>query len=187
MGVSKFEFIVRPNLPDLQGKRILELGCNAGVVSIHMARLGAAEVVGIDCERGWAGWREQAAFVKGALEWRCRTSYNVRFIECDMRRLPDLDLGKFDICIALNCIYYIEKEEIRKLPRHIASVSDLFLVQCNTRDHSHLGRRTGPRFIQEALQANGFPAARVDWPWDRPRKGFWPQRYSRPVVVGTKA
>src|SRR5437870_8734770 len=68
MGVSKFEFIVRRNLPDLQGLRILELGCNAGVVSIHMSRLGAFEVVGIDCDRYWPRWKEQAEFVKSALE-----------------------------------------------------------------------------------------------------------------------
>src|SRR4051794_16939927 len=45
MGVSKFEYIVRRNLPDLQGKRVLEIGCNCGLIAIHMARLGAAEVV----------------------------------------------------------------------------------------------------------------------------------------------
>src|SRR5262245_36826591 len=123
MGVSKFDFIVKRNLPDLQGKRILEIGCNAGLVAIHMARLGAAEVVGIDNDAFWPRWREQAQFVKSALEWRCRTTYNVRYHECDMRALPELDLGRFDIVIALNCIYYIEEAEIQHLIHHIAGIA----------------------------------------------------------------
>lgn len=39
-GIGKFDFIVRRNLPDLQGKRILDIGCNVGIIAIQMARLG---------------------------------------------------------------------------------------------------------------------------------------------------
>ncbi len=186
MGVPKFEFIVRRNLPDLQGKRVLELGCNAGVIAIHMTRLGAVEVVGVDCEEGWPHWREQANFVKGALEWRCRTTYNVRYIECDMRRLPELDIGTFDCAIALNCLYYIEEDQIARVVRYLSSVTPHFLVQSNTRDQGHLGRRTDPHFLAQVLRDNGFPTTKIDWPWDRPRGGFWPHRYCRPVIVGRR-
>lgn len=186
-GDSKFDFIVRRNLPDLQGKRILEIGCNAGVISIHIARLGAAEVVGIDCERGWPRWKEQAEFLKSALEWRCRTKYNVRYVECDMVALPEVDLGRFDAVIALNCIYYIQEDQIRRLTHHVASITDHFVVQCNTRDHKGLGRRRHPGFIRSILLESGFPVVNVDWPWDRPRKRFWPQRYCRPIVAGHRS
>src|SRR5688500_2929233 len=80
-GVSKFEFVVKRHLPDRQGKRILELGCNAGVISVHMSRLGAREVVAVDCDSYWPRWLEQAEFLKQVLEWRCQTTYNVRYIE----------------------------------------------------------------------------------------------------------
>ena len=184
MGVSKFDFIVRRNLPDLQGKRILELGCNAGVISIHMSRLGAREVVGIDCDACWPRWLEQAEFVKSALEWRCQTNYRIRYIDCDMRKLPELDLGRFDAVIALNCLYYLEPDEIHRLTDYVSSVTDHFLIQCNTRDHRSLYPRNYPAFMQDALRQNGFAQTWIDWPWDHPRKGFWPQRYHRPVVVG---
>jgi SAM-dependent methyltransferase len=186
MGLSKFDYIIHRNLPDLQGKRILEIGCNAGVMSIHMARLGAAEVVGIDSEASWPNWRMQAEFVQGALEWRCCTSYNVRYQECDMRRLPQLDLGRFDVVLALNCIYYIEEDQIRRLVRHLSMITDRLLVQCNTRDHPKLGRRPSPAFNAQVLRENGFPDVTIDWPWDRPWRGIWPRRYMRPVVVGAK-
>ena len=186
-GASKFDFIVRRNLPDLQGKRILEIGCNAGVISIHMARLGAADVVGIDCDRHWPRWREQAEFLKAALQWRCRTTYNTHYLECDMVDLPTLDLGRFDIVLALNCIYYVDPDQIRRLTRHIAAITDCFLIQSNTGDHKALRKRTDPRFLRQTLLESGFPLVHTDWPWDHPRKGIVPRRYSRPVIVGTKA
>jgi tRNA (mo5U34)-methyltransferase len=185
-GSSKFDFIVRRNLPDLQGKRILEIGCNAGVISIHMARLGAAEVVGIDCERGWSKWKEQAEFVKSALEWRCKTTYNIRYIECNMGDLPSLDLGTFDAVIALNCLYYVDKETMARVTRHAAAIAPHFLVQSNTGDHPGLRNRTNIPFLTNLLAANGFPRVTVDQPWDKPRYGFLPRRYTRPVIVGRR-
>ena len=186
VGISKFEFIIRRNLPDFQGKRILDIGCNCGLIAVHLARNGAAEVVGIDHENTWPLWQEQAAFVKAALEWRCRTSYNVSFRNVNVRDLPGQDLGRFDIVLALNSLYYLEETDIERVMRHVASIADVFLVQCNTQDHPMLGRRTSPGFMQGALRRGGFPVTHVDAPWDKARKGFWPTRYIRPIVVGRK-
>lgn len=187
VGPSKFDFIVRRNLPDLQGKRVLDLGCNVGVMAIHMVRLGAREVVGIDSETGWPGWREQAHFVKAALEWRCETTYRVRYIESNMADLASLDLGTFDIITALNSLYYLDEDDIARVIRQGAAMAPTFLIQCNTRDQNHLGRRPTPAFMKRMLAENGFADVRVDHPWDRPRRRIVPQRYHRPVVVGTRA
>lgn len=184
-GVGKFEFIIRRNLPDLQGKRVLEIGCNAGVISIHMARLGA-EVVGIDCERAWPRWKEQAELVKSVAEWRCQTRYRIQYLECDMRELPNQDLGRFDAVLALNCIYYVDEAQIRRLCQHISTITNRFVVQCNTRDHRTLGRRPQPEFIETCLRDSGFSKVTIDWPWDTPRRRVLPQRYSRPVVVAQR-
>ena len=182
-GIGKFEFIVRRNLPDLQGKRVLDIGCNCGLIAIHTLRSGAAEVVGVDSERTWPHWREQAEFVKRALEWRCRTTYNVSYEEADLRDLPTTNLGTFDVVLALNCLYYLEEPQIEAVMKHVSTISPVFLVQCNTRDHA-LGRRTSPAFMADAMRRNGFSRVSVDAPWDHPKRGFWPNRYMRPVVVG---
>ncbi len=186
VGVSKFDFIVRRNLPDLQGKRILDIGCNCGLVAIHMVRNGAAEVVGIDNERTWPNWLQQAEFVKAALEWRCRTTYNVSYHNIDVKDLPRRELGRFDAVMALNSLYYLTETDIEAVMRHVSSIADTFLIQCNTHDHPTLGRRTSPAYMCDALTRNGFPLAQVDAPWDRPRRLIWPTRYMRPVVVGRK-
>jgi len=186
MGVAKFEFIVRPNLPDLHGARVLDLGCNCGLVAIHMARLGAAEVVGVDLDEQWPKWQEQAEFVKSALEWRSKTTYNIRYVEMNMRDLPTAGLGRFEIVTALNCLYYLEEPDIERVTAHVARTSNLFAVQCNTRDHDGLGRRSKPAYMRSVLERNGFPRTHVAAPWDPPKRRFWPQRYHRPLVVGTK-
>lgn len=185
MGVGKFEFIVRRNLPDLQGARVLDLGCNAGQVAIHMARMGAVEVLGVDCERTWPRWREQAEFVKEALEWRCRTRYPVSYVECDLAKLEQLDMGRFDAAISLNALYYLQETEIRAVARHLATITKHVVVQCNTRDHKTLGRRRFPAFFENVFKEVGYDT-RIDWPWDKWRRGIVPQRYQRPVVVARK-
>ena len=182
MGASRFEFILRRNMPDLQGKRVLDIGCNAGAVALHMARCGAREVVGVDSDKTWPGWLEQAKFVKRALEWRCATRYNLVFHDCDMRELPKLDLGRFDVVTALCCLYYIETSELEALVQHVASIADVFLVQGNTvpadhRQSPETKRHAHPHFLRRVLQANGFPFVTVDAPWF----------YGRPVVVGRKS
>lgn len=185
MGVSKFDYIVKPNLPNLQGKRILELGCNNGLNSIHMCRLGAKEVVGIDSPDYWADVINQAHFVKKAIEWRCNQSFNITYLEQNMSSIPELDLGKFDVVIALNSLYYLEENDIARVMKHIAKISDTFLIQCNTLDQKHLGGRSNPGYMKKMLLKNGFKYVTVDKRWDTPRKGFIPKRYHRPVVVGT--
>lgn len=187
MGIPKFEFIVRENLPNLQGKRILELGCNSGTTSIHMVRLGAREVVGIDSDRTWKDWLPQATMVKRALELRCDTTYNTRYIEMDMADLPNHDLGEFDAVVALNCLYYLEEADIERVLAHLSKITNHVLIQCNTQDQGHLGRRPHPEYMTDVVSKAGFQEVTVDKRWGPPRKGVVPRRYERPVVVGKKS
>lgn len=42
-------------LPDVQGLRVLDLGCGAGQLALHLAQAGAAEVVGVDVSERMLG------------------------------------------------------------------------------------------------------------------------------------
>ena len=92
-GLKKWRYIVERNLPDVQGVRVLDVGCNSGLYCIQLARMGAREVVGIDSESTWPSWMEQAKFVKESLEWRCGTTYKIKYIDSPMTKIPDLNLG----------------------------------------------------------------------------------------------
>ncbi len=61
-------------LPDVDGRRVLDLGCGAGQLARHLASRGAAEVVGVDVsermlELARAQWAHpRVTYVHGALE-----------------------------------------------------------------------------------------------------------------------
>src|SRR2546426_11351896 len=48
-------------LPDLSGKNVLDVGCNAGFYAVEAKRRGAAHVMGIDAQRRCI---QQALFVR---------------------------------------------------------------------------------------------------------------------------
>ena len=178
-GLGKWKYIIERNLPDLQGKRVMDIGCNNGISCIQMARMGAKEVFGIDSERTWPNWMNQAQFVKEALEWRCNTKYSITYIDSGMEKIPDLNLGQFDIVTALCCIYYLEEGKIYSLLRYFAKHVDFILIQCNTRRQDQtpeVHRRAVPQYIGKALKTSGYPYIRFDKPLF----------YERPVVIGSR-
>lgn len=88
---------VQDTLPDLQGKSVLDVGCNAGFYSIQSRRRGAKEVVGIDVDRRYL---EQA-----------RLATKVLGLEVDLRELSVYDVGslgrKFDLVIFMGVFYHL--------------------------------------------------------------------------------
>ena len=67
----------------LEGKRVLDLGCNAGIFCVRSALLGADECIGVDCNdwRKDANYLEQAEFVKEFFEKKHNRKMNIRYIE----------------------------------------------------------------------------------------------------------
>ena len=44
-GINKWEKMIKPYAPKIKGKRILDIGCNTGIIDIHLVKKGAKEVV----------------------------------------------------------------------------------------------------------------------------------------------
>lgn len=176
-GEGKWNYIIRRNLPNLQGKRVLDLGCNNGIMCIMAARAGATEVVGVDSCSTWKEWMEQAEFVKEALEWRCKTRYPISYIDSDMRELPRLGLGRFDVVMILCCLYYLSDDDIAKLLSYLQMNTRHVIIQCNISGvHPRAtNRRATPAYMVSALEKAGFKYVYVDKPL------FYPN----PVVVAT--
>jgi len=101
---------IRKFLPEsLEGKRVLDLGCNAGLFCVRCALLGAKEVVGID----WPGWRpeydfqEQQQVVKSYFEELHNKQLPITYLSGKMEDiLQQQDLGQFDYVLAIASIYY---------------------------------------------------------------------------------
>lgn len=91
---------IKQLLPEsLEGKRILDLGSNAGLFCIRTAQRGADESIGVEREPKHL---RQCAFLKQYFDIP-----NVKFINSNLENLSSMDLGKFDIILAIAVLYWI--------------------------------------------------------------------------------
>jgi tRNA (mo5U34)-methyltransferase len=83
--------------PDLTGKSVLDLGCNAGFYSMEMKRRGAARVLGLDCDEEYLRQARFAAEVNG--------------LDIEFRRMSVYDVGalgeRFDVVLFLGVLYHL--------------------------------------------------------------------------------
>lgn len=100
---AKLDAIRMPS--SLDGKRVLDLGCNEGFFSLEAKRRGASTVIGIDRNRKHLPLARERAKAEGL---------DVDFREGNMLDLAD---GKFDLVLLLSAIYYLENpaEVLRRI------------------------------------------------------------------------
>ena len=104
---------------DLQGKSVLDIGCNAGFYSIEMKKRGAARVLGIDFDDVYLNQARFAAEVAEAdIEFRKMSVYDVG------------SLGeKFDVVIFMGVLYHLRHPllALDLIREHVAD--DLMIFQ----------------------------------------------------------
>lgn len=111
---------VQACLPDnLTGKRVLDVGCNAGFYSIEMKRRGAARVVGVDSQRDLI---RQAQFVRRVL------GVDVEYERLSVYDLDPIQMGQFDITLALGLIYHC-KHPVLALEKLFAITRELLVIE----------------------------------------------------------
>jgi SAM-dependent methyltransferase len=94
-------------LPDPVGLRVLDLGCGAGQLSLHLAQAGAAEVIGIDVSQTMLGLARTERS-------HPRVSYRCEAIE-EARYGPE----RFDLVVSSLAFHYVA--DYRCLVRNIAT------------------------------------------------------------------
>lgn len=105
----------------LAGKRILDLGCNAGFWALQAVNSGCDFIVGID---GRQMHVDQANFVFDAKEIE-KNRYH--FLEGDIFNIDLAAYGPFDIVFFLGLMYHINKP-VELLEKIAAVNSDLLLI-----------------------------------------------------------
>jgi SAM-dependent methyltransferase len=84
----------------VSGKRVLDVGCGDGVLSVHLAQAGGI-VVGLDTDqRVLAAARERARISQAAAD----------FVEGDARSLP-FDDSSFDVVVAVTVLCFVADSE----------------------------------------------------------------------------
>lgn len=117
---SKFERFA-PHLPkSLEGKSVLDIGCNAGFYSIEMKRRGADHVVAIDSDDRYLAQAKLASEVLG-------------FTDIELRNLDVYDVGAlgetFDLVIFMGVLYHLRHPllALDLIREHVAG--DMLLFQ----------------------------------------------------------
>ncbi len=175
-GEGRWHYILKSNLLPLSGKRVLDVGCKNAFFLLQMLRHGAQQAVGIESDEMWL---EQARFVKEGFEWADSTDYNLELIQARIGDVPTLDLGGFDLVLALGSLYHLHDEQIYTLVHHIGTLTDDFVVQCNLEPEggaADVRFKASVDYNIQLLEHNGFHISQV----------IAPLGYKRPLLIATR-
>jgi SAM-dependent methyltransferase len=123
---------------DLEGKRILDVGCLEGGYTVTFARRGAGEVVGVD--------------IRDVNLARCRYLQerldltNVRFVKADVRTISRAELGDFDLVFASGILYHLE-DPFDFLLRCSELTTDMLLLDTHIASLDSWAHRCSPELI----------------------------------------
>src|ERR1700704_1742289 len=105
--------------PDLRGKTVLDVGCNAGFYSFEARRRGAKRVLGVDGQRQHV---RQGLFVRKVL------GLEVEFRRLNVYELSPRSVGQFDITLALGLLYHL-KHPILALENLYQVTKELLVIE----------------------------------------------------------
>lgn len=129
-----------------EGKRILDLGSNAGIHAIRACQAGAKEVV---CFEALDEYKEQHDFIYKHFCEKDGKEYPITFVKGFVERLGEFDLGYFDTVLAISILYHLGKrvdtddmDEARILAtKAIADITDHVIVRVRKEKYATLFTR----------------------------------------------
>ncbi|HUH94349.1 MAG TPA: hypothetical protein VL742_14550 [Casimicrobiaceae bacterium] len=173
VGTGKWLFI-RRHLPEVRGKRVLDLGTNNAMVPLEMLRAGARSVTAYEVDPVFADY---ARLNRSWFEFVDNRSYGLELVERPMRAVLDRDLAGYDIATSFCSLYYEPPEIMARITRALSRAVEYFVVQANENQEQHSGelaRLASLDFLSRLLAENGFAKQRIV------RRGY----YNRPLMIG---
>jgi SAM-dependent methyltransferase len=155
--------------PLVAGKRVLDLGCNNGSLTLMMLRAGARDVVAIELSDAIADFARLNARI---LSWRDARAYRLDVLTGDMRRFLAEDLGRFDVITAFCSLYYLPIEDMARIVRKAAQMGATLVLQANEAV-TNLPASTDQ--LRRLMEENGYRSVRT-----HAVTGF-----ARPLLVGS--
>jgi ubiquinone/menaquinone biosynthesis C-methylase UbiE len=111
---------------NLQGKTVLDLGCNEGYFALEAKRRGASRVVGLDHDAKSIAAAQKRASTEGL---------DIEFLVAKMDELPD---GPFDVVLLLSALHYIEDPgRLLAAIRSALSPTGVLILEIGVASNSH--------------------------------------------------
>jgi 2-polyprenyl-3-methyl-5-hydroxy-6-metoxy-1,4-benzoquinol methylase len=187
MGYKKWELIIKPNLPDLTGKTVCDIGANIGIFSIEMGRLGAKRVDGFDRgpdvvqpnnhNLGSQSVPQQAYFVKNLCEKHYGKKFpHVNFYETDLMT-HDFTKERYDVFFSCCVLYHLGPQRMEEIIRDVSKHTPEIFLQANNGHGEELGSDSSITRAEELIQKYGYSTKIVD---------HGPPEYDHPIVYGVK-
>ncbi len=184
-GQAKWDYIIKDNLPDVEGKTVYDLGCNVGLYALLLAQAGASRVVGMDRNEETIqptnpnlprqNVVQQAYFVRRAFELQHGRKFdNVEFVEADISRF-DFAACEADVLFSTCVLYHFGAQFpawIKSLPERTRTV----FLQTNLGHKGPLASWTSLDVHETILREAGFERIRV----------CAPEGYKYPVISGER-
>ena len=109
-GDPVFKYILEVIDGNIENKRVLDLGANAGIHSLRAILFGAKEVVAIEA---LDLYHKQYAFIKKYFMKKYNKTFPIEFLKGYIEKINNLVEGKFDIILALAIMYHIGKLTVK--------------------------------------------------------------------------
>jgi len=151
-GIGKWNFFIKECLPDLTGKRVLDIGCNSGLYAIESIKSGAREAVGLDLRLDII---EKAIVVRDVLSFNDGVDYS-KVVNYHVEDMETSDLtrhGKFDVTMLVSVIYHMSENGIDNMLKQLLKNTNFLLVQGVYRNDKYPAR---PEDIKKILEKTGF-------------------------------
>ena len=173
-GTGRWEYLNQSILrPHLQGKRILDLGSNVGIMPMLMLRDGAQQVIGLELETVNV---ERARQVHKIFEWRNQRDYDFSIHNRNFHDIVSWDLGQFDIVSSLCSLYYLSEAEMAMVVQKAAQIAPMMIIQANTSTEQEPAKRkkASVEFLYQLLEQAGFDQIDI----------VAPLNFTRPILIG---
>jgi 2-polyprenyl-3-methyl-5-hydroxy-6-metoxy-1,4-benzoquinol methylase len=158
-----WELIVE-HLGALEGRRVLDIGCNAGYMSFECKKLGAAYVLGIDSDLGaTTSFIAQAEFCRDVL------GLDVEFRRQSM--FDEIGEAPFDVVLFAGVLYHLENwaDALDRLSELVVSETGIVVVETASEPRTQTGYAgkgyhgdtttffvPSPRVLTALLEERGF-------------------------------
>lgn len=184
-GKSKWDFIIKKNLPTIKGKTVCDIGCNIGLYSIFMAQMGAKKVDGFD--RGENVVQptnknlprqnvvQQAYFVRNLFKLARRKNLDkINYFKCDINKM-DFSKLKYDLFFSSCVLYHFGGEKFEEIIKKVSkNIPEIFL-QTNLGHGGNLAKLASISYQKNLLEKYGYKV-----------KTDIPKNYYYPILYGKK-